>query len=89
MKVLQMNNRNIFDDHFFVLLSTRLTHSSYLSTLPPSAVVYFFRAGTLFCTENAKCWPRLANSDYFVSNVCRCTFRCTFAELNNAVVPRN
>ena len=50
-------------------------------------MVYFFRAGTLFCTENAKCWPRLANFDYFVSNVC--TFRCTFAELNNAVVPQN
>ena len=72
---------------FLLKLSTRLTHRLYLSPLPPSAVVYFFRAGTLFCTENAKCWPMLANFDYFVSNVR--TFWCTFAELNNAVVPQN
>ena len=75
MKVLPINN---------ILY---IQHSSYLSPLPPSAVVYFFRAGTLFCTENAKCWPTLANFDYFVSNVR--TFWCTFAELNYAVVPQN
>ena len=27
-------------------------HSSYLSTLPPLAVMYFFQAGALFCAEH-------------------------------------
>ena len=49
-------------------ISFAFAQSWYLSPSRPLAVVYFFQAGALFCTKNAKFGPISANLGIFVAN---------------------
>ena len=60
--------------------------SIFVTTATTSVPVYFFQAGALFCTENAKFWPILANLGHFVPNLH--TFWCSFTGQDNTVVPQ-
>ena len=41
----------------------------FVTTAITSGGVLFFQAGAFFCTDNAKCWPILANFGCFVVNL--------------------
>ena len=61
--------------------------SSIFVTTGPNGGSVLFQGRALFCRENARFWPILANLGYFVANLH--TFWCSFTGQDNAVVPQN